>query len=278
VLFRSLDLLNGVSLDVYSAQTSLASANNSLKDSFAQNGLAIDGSTKAAVANQQALQAQVQAAQRVAEAIGQQTGSSEKAVQSYKDSKKALEDELRAQHELTPAIQDYIDKLYDIANLKVPPTKLDVDAKQALELLTKLKALLDNLRKPVSISVTDAPTIGHGLQAFAGGGTVRGPGSSKSDSVLIQASDGEEVTPEPQATKYRAFLKAIAADNLTAFSLSAGVVRSATSGPSVSSQPVPVSTSGGDRQIVNHWNIRQNASPSAVAAEVQRRQVALGAV
>lgn len=43
----------------------------------------------------------------------------------------------------------------------------------------------------------------------AAGGTITGPGTSKSDSVLMWGSAGEEVIQEPQASKHRALLKAI---------------------------------------------------------------------
>jgi hypothetical protein len=56
LLNNALTILNGGSLSVAQSQTGLASANNALLDSFSQNGVVIDGNTKAAVANQQALQ------------------------------------------------------------------------------------------------------------------------------------------------------------------------------------------------------------------------------
>jgi len=172
LLANALTLLNGGSLSVAQAQTGLSAANNSLIDSFKQNGQAVDGSTKSAVANQQAIQQQVQAAQQAAEAIGKQTGSSEKAVQAYKDSKQAIEDQLKAQGDLTPAVQAYIDKLYDVANLKVPPTKLDVDTataeKKVADLLLFLQQKIPtNIRLGVKL---DASANATDVKQRAGGG------------------------------------------------------------------------------------------------------------
>ena len=46
-------------------------------------------------------------------------------------------------------------------------------------------------------------------QAFANGGTVLGAGTSKSDSILLRASVGEETVQMPYAAKYRSELKAM---------------------------------------------------------------------
>ena len=48
-----------------------------------------------------------------------------------------------------------------------------------------------------------------GTVGFAGGGTVFGPGTSKSDSIPTMLSVGEEVIQEPYASQNRALLKAI---------------------------------------------------------------------
>lgn len=52
-------------------------------------------------------------------------------------------------------------------------------------------------------------TAGTGVIAYAGGGTVHGPGTSKSDSVVARLSVGEEVIQEPYASRNRALLKQI---------------------------------------------------------------------
>jgi hypothetical protein len=140
LLSNALTLLNGGALSVAQAQTGVADAVNQAKQAFTDNGKAIDGNSAAAVANQQAIQSQVQSAQQMADAQAKATGSTTAGVEAYKQSKTALEDALRAQGSLTPAVQAYIDKLYDVDNLKVKPTKLEVDKTAADSALDLLKA------------------------------------------------------------------------------------------------------------------------------------------
>lgn len=151
LLTNAFTLLNGGSLDVAQAQTGAAAATNTLIDSLKQNGLVIDGDTKAAVANQQAIQQKVQADQQSAEAIAKQTGSTVAGTKAFADSKAALEAQLKAQGELTPAVQAYIDKLYAIP--PVAKTKVDLDADAAIQRAKDLKAWLDQLT-PKTVVVT----------------------------------------------------------------------------------------------------------------------------
>lgn len=215
LLANALTILNGGSLSVAQTQTGLAAANNGVTDSFKANGKAIDGTTKAAVANQQAIQQQVSAAQQAAEAIGTQTGSSEKAVESYKASKDALEAQLSSQGLLTVAVQAYIDKLYDVSNLKVPPTKLDVDTRDAEARIAKLKALLNGLSGwTIGVNMTNSGGVVYSdarnqHNTKAGGGTVGGPGTTTSDSVQMFLSRGEEIIQEKSASQVRPLLKRI---------------------------------------------------------------------
>lgn len=147
LLSNSLTLLNGGSLDVAQAQTGVASATNQAAQSFKDNGKSMDGNSAAAVANQQAIQGQVQAAQQMADAQAKATGSTDAGVEAYKKSKAALEGALKAQGSLTPAVQAYIDKLYDVSNLKVEPTKLDVDKAAADSALDELKKHIASVPK-----------------------------------------------------------------------------------------------------------------------------------
>ena len=121
------DILNGKALSLMEAQTADADATNKASEALKANGKAIDGNSVAAILNQQALQKKAEASQREAEAVGTATHSTVEEAKAYGASKTALEGQLRAQGLLTPAVQAYIDKLYDVKNLKLTPTKLDVD-------------------------------------------------------------------------------------------------------------------------------------------------------
>lgn len=131
LLKMQLDELNGKGLSLEQAQTRAAQSLNSVTKSFQQNGTAIVGTTEAAVANQSALQNKVAADQAAAEAVGKSTGSTEEATKAYGKSKTALEDSMRSQGLLTEEVQAYINKLYNVDNLKVKPTKVDVDKAEA---------------------------------------------------------------------------------------------------------------------------------------------------
>ncbi len=209
ILKGSLDALNGKGLSLMQAQTASAAATNSATDSLKKNKDAIDGTSDAAIANQRALQAKAQASQAEAEAVGKATGSSEAAVKAYGDSKTALEASLKVQGLLTPAVQAYIDKLYDLSNLKVPPTKLDVDKAQADADIAALKAQIASIAaQPITLQFTAnyspavaaalgasraALTLSH-MPGHAGGGLVTGPGSGTSDSILGVTPGGAPIT------------------------------------------------------------------------------------
>lgn len=223
LLKNAFDLLNGTNLSVAQAQTAAAAATNSLTDSLKQNGSEIDGNSKAAVANQQALQQKAQADQQAAEAIAKQTGSTEQGTAAFAASKQALIEQLQATGQLTPAIQALIDKYYSVP--PVVKTKVDMDADAALATVQHLKDLMASVRdQTVTMTVVTnnvgapatMPANTKGGYKYADGGTVMGPGGPRADQVQAWLSAGEEVTPNPQAARYRPVLKALAADNVPA--------------------------------------------------------------
>lgn len=55
------------------------------------------------------------------------------------------------------------------------------------------------------------------MGTFAGGGTIRGPGTGTSDSIPIMASNGEEITRASMAEKHRGLLKMINADRVPGY-------------------------------------------------------------
>ncbi|PCN47013.1 hypothetical protein Csp2054_14315 [Curtobacterium sp. 'Ferrero'] len=236
LLSNALTLLNGGALSVAQAQTGVASATNQAAKSFKDNGKSMDGNSAAAVANQQAIQGQVQAAQQMAEAQSKATGSTQAGVEAYKQSKTALEDALRAQGSLTPAVQAYIDKLYDVSNLTVKPTKLEIDKKQADSGIADLKKYI---------------------------ATIPGSHTTKADTLIDQAqrhidqlkADLKTVPPDQQ-TKLRAEI-AQAQANLDAVKRSiAGIPTSKT---------VTITT----RNVQITQAIQQGAAPGAAKAAFQ---------
>jgi hypothetical protein len=147
LLQQALDGLAGINLSVATARTSLASANLSVTKSFKDNGAAINGNTAKAVANQQAIQGNVQAARQLAETIGKQTHSTVASKKSLEQSRDALIDQLRAQGQLTPAVQAYINKLYSLDRIKLKPTKLDVQVQEAQDKIADLRATIRAIKQ-----------------------------------------------------------------------------------------------------------------------------------
>jgi hypothetical protein len=273
LLTNAFTLLNGGSLSVAQAQTGVAAANNAVTDSFKQNGLVIEGNTKAAVANQQAVQAQVASAQQAAEAIANQTKSSAAGVKAYQDSKDQLEQNLRAQGLLTDATQAYIDKLYDVADFKPAPTKLDIDDAAARKKLADWAAYVKqtiptDLRLSVKVA-TDAAggTAGHaagGTAGFAQGGnwgTVLGAGSTTSDSIATRLSLDEEVIRASSARQVRPLLKAINKDPYTA----------------VAEVMAMGARAARKTEINHHWGVITQGDPRAAIRDAMRQSEARAA-
>ncbi|UFS59470.1 hypothetical protein [Subtercola endophyticus] len=225
LLTNALTLLNGGTLSLAQAQTGQAAAMNSLSDSFAKNGTEIDGNSKAAVANQQAIQAKIQADQAAAEATAKATGSTQAGTEALAQSRIALEQTLQAQGLLTPAVQAYIE-----TNDQVQPevsTVFHATTAAAQADVQKLISQYASVPRSISTVMTEyhyvetnevgAPAArandaygGTIASHFAGGGeagTVWGKGSSKSDSVPAMLSVGEEVIQQPYAQKFRPQLK-----------------------------------------------------------------------
>jgi hypothetical protein len=240
-----LQRLGNQHLGVAQAQTSLAQANNSVRDSFKQNGTAISGATAKAIANQQAIQNSVAASQALASAIGKQTGSTKAEIGSLQSSKASLEAVLASQRKLTPAVQAYIDKLFQIPK-KLQPTQVDVDKANAEAKLAQFKShivSLNGYRASTAVNAntnqalarikdvrdhlndlngktattyvatvvyqTNAANKRVAGSARAGGGEVFGPGTATSDSVLIRASKGEFVVNAAAYAKHKELVQAV---------------------------------------------------------------------
>jgi hypothetical protein len=234
LLTNAFTLLNGGMLSVAQAQTGAAAAGNTLLDSLSKNGVAIDGNSKEAVANQQALEQKAAADQQAAEAVAKQTGSTEAGTKAFAVSKQALIDQLTAAGNLTPAIQALIDKYY-----AVPPvvkTKAEMDSDAAAQKAADLKAKLDHIQTVIDIQVTmhenSMATAGvtslgsRGSTARSGGGAIyRAAGGPAylagggdpwrpqgTDNVRAMLTMGEFVVREPSARQNPGFLKAYNAD------------------------------------------------------------------
>lgn len=213
-LNNAFKLLDGQNLSLAQAQTGQAAAFNTVTTALQQNGTAIDGNTKNAVANQQAIQQAATAAQQLAAATTTATGSTDQGTQSFMASKTALEQQLQAQGLLTPAVQAYIDTLFQVP--KELTTQLNVDNAQAQAAIAATQSALDALgRSEKTYGIAPQNIYKSGVNiAFASGGTVGGPGSATSDSVYARLSRSEEVVSNGygQADRFRSLLKLVNAN------------------------------------------------------------------
>jgi hypothetical protein len=128
--------------------------------------------------------------------------------------------------------------------------------------LDAVKSQIDGIPRNIVITLQANGTSGVANQsghklAFADGGTVGGSGGPKADSVSAWLSVGEEVTPNPQAGRYRPVLKALAADDVQG-------ARAALGGRSGSS-------------VVNNFTIYEAVNPQQLVQAVALHQNALGA-
>lgn len=125
---------------------------------------------------------------------------------------KAKQGEAAALNEQATAQAETIKKLdSDIEALKVKAASVEVkvDITQAEGQIAALQAQLDKLNdKTVTITMqTVAADINSaGLEGFAGGGRIRGPGTGTSDSILARLSAGEFVVKAAAVNHYGAGL------------------------------------------------------------------------
>lgn len=287
----ALDLLNGKAISAASAQNQFDSQLANMSTHMDAAGKTInradtllEGMTASAVRNRRELINLTTAAQANAQAFRDSGGSAEDTRLKLIDMKQSIIDNAVAHGEDAAAVQAYMDKLFQIP-ASVPPTKVEVDAAAALAKIQEVKDNLAGLHdKSVAVQVNtfmhvfgvpggqSAPPFTNGDGSATGGtigyddgGTVAGPGSSKSDSVVTRLSRGEEVVQEPFASMYRPLLKAINAGTLPAGMVPA---QATTSAPAT----MPVSKS----QVthIHHWTVNTNDPEALFQAFTNRTEMA----
>jgi TP901 family phage tail tape measure protein len=216
--------------DYGSATTELIGANSDLyqsiddaKAAWGEEGFegTLDLTTQAGRDNTDMLLALADAANNAAAETYESSGSQDQLIGKLNEGRQALFDQARQFFDTDEAAWNYVDTLMqtpkDITT-QVALNGVNEAKTQAEELL----ALLDSVATPRQTSVgvkVDNPFYNpnynqlaevdaqdHG-GSFASGGTVIGPGTSKSDSVYARLSRGEEVIQEPYASMFRAELK-----------------------------------------------------------------------
>ena len=207
LLDQALKTLAGQVLGVAEAQTASKQATNGVIQALKASKDSIHGNTDAILSAQGAVQQKVEADRALAHTIAEQTHSNDKAIASYKQSKQALEDDLRAHNQLTPAVQAYIDKLYSVKSiadyLNQHPVAPKVIAPNTGDVQSRLNGILTTMHQigqGVTASVNIVTTGGaagpgnHTVKADgqgSTGGPIGGHGAKGVDSLLWLVAPGE---------------------------------------------------------------------------------------
>lgn len=180
------------------------------KELFGAEGFTgtLDIATQAGRDNTEALLGIARAANEAAAQTYETSGSQDALVGKLSEGRNALFSQARQFFDTDQAAWDYINTL-----MKTPEqvsTEVRLNSSNARADLNALIRDYDNRQVTMRVQIQTYGDPG-ALQAagFAGGGTVYGPGTSKSDSVLTRLSVGEEVIQQPYASMYRGLLKQI---------------------------------------------------------------------
>lgn len=227
LLNQALDLLNGKSIGAAEAQNQFDSKLANMADHMNAAGNEIDrantlltGNTAAAVANRGELIGLTEAAQANAQAFRDNGGSATDTMQKLIDMKQAIIDNAVAHGENADEVAAYVNEIYKIP-ATIPLTKVEVDTAAAMQKLADLNATLNGIDgRTVGFTVSATGALGYSdarnsyYDGHAAGGTVGGRGSGTSDSNLIWASKGEEITRTAAAETpgVRPLLKALNAN------------------------------------------------------------------
>ena len=213
LLAQGFDKLNGTSINVEESMWAFRTAELAATTAVHDNGRSLNDNTVKGHANVAALLDQIKAAQAHAGAVGKQTGSTIKGTAAFRADVQAIRDH-SAKLGLDRGAVDALLRKYGLMP-KTKLTKIDV-LDLASPKIGRVIGLLEAIHNITPVIDISNP---HHL---ASGGTVRGKGTSTSDSNPYMLSIGEEVVREPYATQNRALLKAINSGRSPTLTLSAG--------------------------------------------------------
>jgi len=237
-LMESMNELNGVGQDASSANIQYQQSLLDVSDRIAQISAGTEGyaktldiSTQAGIDNRTALDEQAASLQDAAKKQFDLDGN----VANYKSTLERGHQTIVDNAIALGASADEANRIADEIS-KIPEEsewKLIADTETAATQLSLFKAKWDGVKITGSLFM-DASNGDRSMAAaaaryagqanayinapgHAGGGTITGPGTGTSDSVLMWGSAGEEVTREAMARKYRPLLKAINADRVPGY-------------------------------------------------------------
>lgn len=248
LLKQSLDLLNGDAVNAATAQNLFETSLTTMGDHVTKTGKKVKFTTTsikdmstASVALRGQLLGQIANAKTTAEAYGQMKGSTEEGRKKLIELKQQIIDNAAAHGIDKKAVTSYVDEFLEIPK-SVPPTKLQVETKTALDGIKAFQTAINKLHgKSVTASVRYVYTgrlpnggrslgggqvmdagakgglIQNGIRRFQQGGLITGPGTGTSDSILarirgtgepIRVANGEFISTDASRRRNRDALEA----------------------------------------------------------------------
>ncbi len=175
-----------------------------LTSALQAEGASLDVTTEGGRQVRQAMLDVADSTNQYAGSVAAMGGSTEQVQAVLEDGRQRIIDTRMALGETREAAQLYADQL--ISTPAMIQTTMDLNIDPAVRRLQEIK---NSFAAFQASGLTITAYVRSVDGAFASGGTVYGPGTSKSDSVPILASRGEEIIQEPYATQYRGILKQI---------------------------------------------------------------------
>ncbi|MGN6200024.1 hypothetical protein [Humibacter sp.] len=213
---QALQGLGNVNLSANQASIQYQQSLADLNTAIDKNGKTLDVTTQAGRDNMSALDQIASSATALIAAEAKQ-GTSEQDLQANMAASRTAFINAAEAAGATADQANHLADQYGLIPSNVDTAYQTSGAQDAIDKANRVKAAIDAIPTylPVTISThgTMISNTGH-LVAFAGGGTVHGPGSRTADRVTAALSDTEEVTSNDrgQADKWRSLLKMVNAD------------------------------------------------------------------
>jgi len=253
-LLEAIDEVNGMNQDAVSTNARFRQSLDEISKTADDASRSLDESSAAGSANAAALAGVAADAQAAAEAqyeLDRKTMGGKEATEKYITTLGVSREELKkaatAAGYNADEVQNLIDKV--LALPTEHQTEILADTAAATEKINQFVRDLNNIpgRRDVVINqVVQQTGAAHGAVGAAynaEGGTITGPGTGTSDSILSWVSNGEEIIRASMAEKYRPLLKAINADRL------GGYATGGTVGYASSPQYAPNPGNGGSSAV-----------------------------
>lgn len=194
LLAQGFDKLNGKTLGAEQANIAFRDSESAVMASVKQNGKSLSINTEQGRANRSAVLASITAAQAHAEAVGKQTGSTQKATQAFRGDISALRAHLTALGLQPAAIQAIISKYGKMPKVKMTQVELrDLASAKAAAIQRRIDAIESKTVTLTLHEVTTGRTGSNTGKQFTAGGSDFFPGGRTS--LDERHGDPEAIVP-----------------------------------------------------------------------------------